>query len=192
MGRKINQAGNPKFFINQSDFRKWLEKNSDKKKELLVGFYKTGSGKKSITWPESVNEALCFGWIDGVRKSIDEESYSIRFTPRKPKSNWSAINIKKIEELTANGLMHPHGIAAYEQRKESRSKIYSYEKAAVKLSPEFEKKFKDHKKAWSFFQSQGAYYQKQATNWIMSAKQEATKLRRLQTLSYASEKGNRY
>ena len=97
----------PKFFENPRDFRKWLEKNYDKKKEVFVGFYKVGTGNKTITWPESVDEALCFGWIDGVRKSIDEKSYFIRFTPRKPTSTWSAINIGKIEELTKKGLMHP-------------------------------------------------------------------------------------
>lgn len=177
----------PKFFENPRDFRKWLEKNYDKKKEVFVGFYKIGTGKKTITWPESVDEALCFGWIDGVRKSIDEKSYFIRFTPRKPTSTWSAINIGKIEELTKKGLMHPAGIAAFAQRKEHKSKIYSYEKEPVKLSAEFEKKLKANKKAWVYFQKQGAYYQNRVTNWIMGAKQKATNLKRLQTVIDLSE-----
>src|SRR6187401_135455 len=106
----------PTFFANQSDFRKWLQKNHKKETELVVGFYKVGSGKPSITWPQSVDEALCFGWIDGVRTSIDNERYQIRFTPRKPTSIWSAVNIKKIETLTEQGLMQPAGIAIFEKR----------------------------------------------------------------------------
>src|SRR5688572_20646562 len=115
----------PIFFAKPSDFRKWLKKNFDKQHELFVGLYKNGSGKASITWPQSVDEALCFGWIDGVRKSNDKESYFIRFTPRKSKSTWGAVNIKKMEELTKKGLMHPACLAAFEQREESNSKIYS-------------------------------------------------------------------
>jgi uncharacterized protein YdeI (YjbR/CyaY-like superfamily) len=114
----------PIFFANQADFRKWLLANHLKVTELIVGFFKTSSSKPSMSWPESVDQALCFGWIDGVRKSIDEESYQIRFTPRKTSSIWSAINIKKAEALTAKGLMYPAGIAAFEKRKEHRSKIY--------------------------------------------------------------------
>src|SRR5437868_3468723 len=112
----------PIFFAKQSDLRKWFEKNHDKEKELWIGFYKTNSGKPSITWPESVDQALCFGWIDGVRKSLGEDSYVIRFTPRKPKSIWSAINIKKVEELTKLGLMHPAGIDAFNKRDEKKSR----------------------------------------------------------------------
>lgn len=188
----MSAAVTPLFFAKPSAFRKWLERNHLKKKELLVGFYKTASGKKSITWPESVDEALCFGWIDGVRKSIDEESYSIRFTPRKSKSNWSAINIKKIELLTSKGLMHAAGLAAFEHREEARSKIYCYEKEPVRLSPIFEKKFKANKIAWTFFKDQGTYYQNRATNWIMSAKQNATQLKRLHILIELCEAGKKY
>ncbi|MPZ17590.1 MAG: bacteriocin-protection protein [Luteitalea sp.] len=117
----------PRFFRRQSDFRRWLEANHEKARELWVGYYKTGSGKPSLTWPQSVDEALCFGWIDAVRKSIDEVSYTIRFTPRKPASVWSAINIKRAEELGGQGLMQPAGLRAFEARKENRSGIYSYE-----------------------------------------------------------------
>ncbi|MBD0331135.1 MAG: bacteriocin-protection protein, partial [Chitinophagaceae bacterium] len=144
----------PKFFPTPSDFRKWLEKNHDKKKELLVGFHKVSTGKPSITWPQSVDQALCFGWIDGIRKSIDKDSYCIRFTPRNPKSNWSAVNIKKVAELTQKGLMHPAGIAAFEKREESRSAIYGYENEPIKLATKYEKQFKANKKAWRFYEAQ--------------------------------------
>jgi len=177
----------PTFFTTPTDFRKWLAKNHDKQTELYVGFYKTTSGKPSITWPQSVNEALCFGWIDGMRKSIDAESYFIRFTPRKPGSIWSAINIKKIEELTAAGLMNLAGLEAYSKRAEKRSKIYSYEKEPVALSKAYEKKFKANKKAWKFFQSQPAWYKKVSIHRIMTAKQEATQLSRLEKLIQDSE-----
>lgn len=171
----------------QSAFRKWLEKNHDKEKELLVGFYKVTSGKQSITWPESVDEAICFGWIDGVRKSIDEESYSVRFTPRKPTSIWSAINIRKVEELTQKELMHPAGLAAFTKRKENKSRIYSYEKEAENLSEEFLKKFKANKKAWNYFKSMAPSYQRTAIHLVMNAKQEITKMKRLDELINDSE-----
>lgn len=181
----------PTFFKTPSDFRKWLEKNHLKEKELLVGFYKVGSGKPSITWPQSVDEALCFGWIDGIRKTIDDESYTIRFTPRKPKSIWSAINIKKIAELKEKGLMKPAGIAAFEKREEKRSEIYSYEKAPAKLSAEFEKKFKANKKAYSFFLSLPPSMQRASLHWVMSAKQEKTRISRMESLIRDSEAGKK-
>lgn len=177
----------PTFFAKQSDFRKWLEKHHAKKTELYVGFYKVSSGKESITWPQSVDEALCFGWIDGVRKNIDKDSYYIRFTPRKPGSIWSAINIKKIEDLTKAGLIKPAGLEAFSKRAESRSKIYSYEKDPVALNKAYEKTFKANKKAWKFFQSQPAWYKKVSIHRVMSAKQEATQLSRLNQLIKDSE-----
>lgn len=172
----------PTFFSNSNDFRKWFEKNHERAKELLVGFYKVTSGRKSITWPESVDEAICFGWIDGVRKSIDSESYCIRFTPRKPGSIWSAINIKKVEELTKKGLMYPAGNMAFSKRQEKKSAIYSYEKEPETLAPGFSKKFKANKDAWAFFQTMPPSYQRSCVHWIMTAKQEATKLKRLEEL----------
>ncbi len=175
----------PKFFSKPADFRKWLEKNHDKKKELLVGFWKVHTGKPSMTWSASVDEALCFGWIDGVRKSIDEKSYTIRFSPRKPDSNWSGINIKKIDELTKKGLMHSAGVAAFEKRDEMKSRIYAYEMEMMKLDRSYEKKFKTNKKAWDWFQLQGNYYKKIMVKWIMTAKQEATRESRLKKLSEA-------
>ncbi len=162
--------------------RKWFEKNHKKEKELLVGFYKVSSGKSLITWSQSVDEALCFGWIDGIRRSVDEESYSIRFTTRKPKSNWSAINIKKTEELIKLGLMKPEGLAAYGFRKEEKSKMYSYEKPSLVLDKSYGKIFKSNRAAWKFFQSMAPSYQKTTARWIMSAKQEQTRLKRLEEL----------
>jgi uncharacterized protein YdeI (YjbR/CyaY-like superfamily) len=172
----------PRFFKTSQAFRNWLEKNHDKAKEIYVGFYKKGSDKSCITWSEAVDGALCFGWIDGIRKSIDEISYTNRFTPRKPNSNWSAINIKKIEELTEKGLMHSAGIAAFQKRKEERSAIYSYESKTAELPEQFQKKFKKDKKAWTYFHSRSNYYKKRITHWIMSAKTEETKMRRLEKL----------
>jgi len=172
----------PIFFPKQSDFRKWLEKNHEKEKELLVGFYKKDSGRPSITWPESVDEALCFGWIDGIRRSIDEISYSIRFTPRNPKSNWSAINIKKVENLSKLGLMKPAGIAAFEKLDQNKSKIYSFEQRDIKFDKKFETIFKQNRTAWKYFSSQVPSYQKLVIRWVMSAKQEVTRLRRLNIL----------
>ncbi|HWY34575.1 MAG TPA: YdeI/OmpD-associated family protein [Nitrosopumilaceae archaeon] len=181
----------PTFFTKQSELRKWFEKNHKKEKELLVGFYKVTSGKPSITWPQSVNEALCVGWIDGIRKSVNKESYSIRFTPRKSDSIWSSVNIKKMEELISQGLMKPAGLISFEKRKEHKSRIYSYEKESVNLSINLEKKFKANKKAWKFFQSMAPSYQKTVIHWIMSAKRDTTKISRLETLMSGSENGQR-
>ena len=179
------------FFQTQLDFRNWLEKNHQNEKELLVGFYKVGTKKPSMTWSESVDQALCFGWIDGVRKSIDEESYSIRFTPRKPTSIWSAINIKKVKELTKAGLMTAEGLKAFKLRKEEKSAIYSHEKELAMLDPDFEKQFKANKKAWEFFTQQAPSYRKVMLHWITSAKQEKTRLSRLEKTIRESELGKR-
>ena len=172
----------PTFFPTPADFRRWLAKHHATATELLVGFYKVGSGKASITWPESVDQALCFGWIDGLRKRIDDESYTIRFTPRKPTSTWSAVNIKRVEELIQLGLMTPAGLKAFEARKANRSGIYSYEQRTAELPPEYEKGLKANRAAWTFFQAQPASYRKAAMWWIVSAKQEATRLKRLAQL----------
>ncbi|MES2567952.1 MAG: YdeI/OmpD-associated family protein [Bacteroidota bacterium] len=177
----------PTFFSSPSEFRKWLQKNHKKETELLVGFYKVSSGKPSITWPQSVDEALCFGWIDGVRKNINEESYSIRFTPRRSTSIWSTINIKKVEELTKAGLMMAEGLKAFSLRTENKSNIYSYEKEAVSLEPGYEKLFKKNKVAWEFFSSQAPSYKKQMIHRIMGAKQEKTRLSRLEKIIKESE-----
>jgi uncharacterized protein YdeI (YjbR/CyaY-like superfamily) len=176
-------APKPTFFPTPADFRTWLEAHHDKLREQLVGFHKKDSGKPSITWPESVQVALCFGWIDGVRKSIDEASYTIRFTPRKPTSNWSAINIKFVQELTKKGLMHPAGLKAFAARSPKKSGIYSYEqRKSAQFTPEEEKQFRGNKTAWEFFRTQAPWYQRVTTYWVISAKKEETKLKRLSEL----------
>lgn len=181
----------PKFFKTQADLRKWFEKNHEKLAEQWIGFYKKGSGEPSITWPESVDEALCFGWIDGIRRSIDDKSYKIRFTPRKKKSIWSAVNIKRANELNELGLMLPPGIAAFERREEDLSRKYAYEQESVALGDEFLERFKLNAAAWKFFMSQAPYYQKVATHWVTSAKQAATRERRMATLIDDSSNGLR-
>jgi uncharacterized protein YdeI (YjbR/CyaY-like superfamily) len=173
----------PQFFPTLTAWRAWLEAHHAERQELWVGFYKRDSGRPSITWPEAVDGALCFGWIDGVRKSIDEVSYKIRFTPRKPRSVWSAINIKRVGELRELRQMHPAGLAAFEKRDSERSAIYSYEqRKTAKLTAEYEKKFRANTAAWKFFQSQPSWYQRTSTYWVISAKKEATRLSRLDRL----------
>lgn len=179
---------NPIFFENQNKFRAWLQKNYNKKTELHVGFYKVSSSKPSMTWSQSVDQALCFGWIDGVKHSIDAESYQIRFTPRKKSSIWSAVNIKKVESLTAQGLMHEAGLESFRHRKDENSKVYAFEKEEIKFSPDFEKRFRANKIAWNYFQSLASSYRKPSSNWVMSAKQESTRLKRLEELITDSEK----
>jgi uncharacterized protein YdeI (YjbR/CyaY-like superfamily) len=177
----------PIFFANTAEFRKWLEENHQTEPEIIVGYYKVGTKKPSMTWSDSVDEALCFGWIDGIRRTIDNESYCIRFTPRNPKSNWSAVNIKKMEEQIRKGRMTSVGLAAFEKRSESRSEIYSYENRPEKLSPELEARFRENTAAWDFFTAQAPSYQKTIIYWVMSAKQESTRISRLNKLMEASE-----
>jgi uncharacterized protein YdeI (YjbR/CyaY-like superfamily) len=179
---------NPVFFQNQNEFREWLEKNHKIESEIIVGFYKVGTGKPTMTWSQSVDQAICFGWIDGIRRSIDNERYSIRFTPRKLTSNWSNVNIKKVDELKKKGLMKKPGLKVYNNRKDSKSGVYSFEKEITKLDDNFERIFKVNKIAWDFFVKQAPSYQKTRSHWIMSAKQETTKISRLNKLIIASEK----
>jgi uncharacterized protein YdeI (YjbR/CyaY-like superfamily) len=179
------------FFSNQREFRDWLMKNHRIETEIIVGFYKVGSGKPSMTWPESVDQALCFGWIDGIRKSIDNESYCIRFTPRKPLSHWSAVNIKKAEELIRKGLMEPAGLALYKNRKADNSGKYSYENKPARLPARYEKRFKENKEAWSFFKSQAPSYRKSVFYWILSAKRQTTQISRLEKVIKVSERQKR-
>jgi uncharacterized protein YdeI (YjbR/CyaY-like superfamily) len=179
----------PVFFPTQTNFRKWLSKNHDSLDELWVGYYKKDTGIPSITWPQSVDEALCFGWIDGIRKSVDEKRYMIRFTPRRPKSIWSAININRVKELKKLDLMMPSGLAAFEKKEEGRSEIYSFERKAVKLDKTYETIFKKNRKAWAFFISTPPSYQKPAMWRVMSAKQEETRLKRLSALIKDSAEG---
>jgi uncharacterized protein YdeI (YjbR/CyaY-like superfamily) len=179
----IMRGVNPRFFATPDEFRAWLAANHDSESELLVGYYKRASGRPSITWAESVDEALCFGWIDGVRRTIDDESYSIRFTPRRPRSTWSAANIKRVGELAAEGRMTPAGLAAFERRSGDRSGIYSYEQRHhAELEPEQEQRFRADAAAWAWFERQAPSYRRQALYWVVSAKRPETRERRLNVL----------
>lgn len=177
------------FFPTQLHFRKWLQKNYNKQSELIVGYYKVDSGRPSMTWSESVDQALCFGWIDGVRRAVDDVSYCIRFTPRKPTSIWSTVNLKKIAELKKQGLMHEAGLAIFNNRKKENDQVYGYEQEEKKMPKEYEKLFKANKKAWEFFQALAPSYKKTSLHWVMSAKQEATQMKRLQLLIADSTAG---
>ena len=182
----------PTFFATPARFRSWLAKHHKTAGELLVGFYKKGSGKASITWPESVDQALCVGWIDGVRRRVDNEAYTIRFTPRRKGSVWSAVNIKRVPELIEAGLMRPAGLAAFERRDEKKSAIYAYEqRKTATFDPAYEKQFRAHQKAWAFFAAQPPWYQRQVRHYVMSAKNEATRLRRLQAIIARGTTGTR-
>ncbi len=180
----------PKFFPTPADFRAWLEQNHDKEKELWVGFYNFKSGKLSITWPEAVDQALCFGWIDGLRKKVDDISYTNRFTPRKPDSNWSEVNTNRVQELTRLGLMQPAGLKAFERRSADQS--YSDElRTTAALSETDEARFRANPQAWDFFQKQPNSYHKAAIWWVISAKQEKTRTSRLTQLIGDSATGKR-
>lgn len=181
----------PIYFSTQVELRRWLTRNHDKARELLVEFHKKGSGKPSITWPESVDVALCFGWIDGVRKSLGPESYTIRFTPRRAKSIWSAVNVKRIQDLIALGLVHPAGLKAFQERDPKRAGLYSFEKETVEFDPALEEKFTANEAAWAFFQAQPPWYRRVACHWVMSAKRDETRVRRLETLIADSAEGRR-
>lgn len=181
----------PAFFKSPDEFRRWLEQNHATAEEILVGFHKKGSAKKSITYAEALDEALCFGWIDGVRRSFDESSYTIRFTPRKPKSIWSLVNVRHVERLMKEGRMHAAGLAAFGRRDPKRTGIYAFENAPRELSRDYEKEFRRHKGAWEFFQTYPPYLKKQVSYWVMSAKKEETRSRRLQRLIESSAKGER-
>jgi uncharacterized protein YdeI (YjbR/CyaY-like superfamily) len=172
----------PIFFKSTAEFRKWLDKNHLKKTEVLVGFYKLGTGRSSMNWSDSVDQALCFGWIDGVRRSVDTESYCQRFTPRKQGSIWSAINIKKMTDLIERGLVKPAGKKAFDLRKESRMNVYAHEKEIIEFDVKQQKLFRKNKIAWDFFIKQPPGYKKNMTHWVSSAKKEETQLSRLEKL----------
>jgi uncharacterized protein YdeI (YjbR/CyaY-like superfamily) len=181
----------PTFFKSGADFRAWLERQHRAETELLLGFYKKGSSKKGITYQDALDEALAFGWIDGVRRALDADCYTIRFTPRKPRSIWSAVNIRRVGELTAAGRMADAGDAAFAKRDEKRSAIYSYESAGAELDAESTKKFKADKKAWAFYRAQAPWYQRTSTYWVVSAKRPETRARRLAILIQCSRDGER-
>ncbi len=179
------------FFSSRAKLRSWFRKNHAGANELWVGFFKKGSGKPSITWPEAVDEALCVGWIDGIRKSLDENRYVNRFTPRKPSSTWSAINIARVRALEVEGRMHPAGRKAFDARKENRSGIYSYEQRQARLPTLYERRLRKNPPAWRFFHAQPPSYRKAACWWVVSAKKEETRAKRLGRLIELSARGRR-
>ena len=187
---KTAPAQKATFFATPAQFRKWLERHHTSQKELLVGFYKRDSGKPSLTWPESVDEALCFGWIDGVRRSLGSDAYTIRFTPRKPTSIWSAINVDKVAELTKNGKMREAGLRAFAARTAAKTGVYSFERnEAAKLTASQEKTLRANRKAAAFFDAQPPWYRRTAVHWVISAKREETRERRLAQLIADSAAG---
>jgi uncharacterized protein YdeI (YjbR/CyaY-like superfamily) len=182
----------PRFFASPDEFRAWLETNHATESEALVGFCKKHAGRRSMTWTESVREALCFGWIDGLTRRIDDDSYCIRFTPRRPRSNWSAVNVRHVEELLRAGHMRPTGIAAFEARAPEKTGVYTYEnRHAAKLGPEQEEQFRAKARAWEFFQAQPTGYRQMAIFWVLGAKREETRARRFAKLIDDSAHGRR-
>jgi uncharacterized protein YdeI (YjbR/CyaY-like superfamily) len=183
-------AAQPTFFATPEEFRAWLAEHHEAETELVVGFYKKASGRPSMTWPQSVDQALCFGWIDGVRRRVDDTSYCIRFTPRKPRSTWSAVNVKRMKELVEAGLVAPAGMAAFQRRGDDNTAIYSYEQRhAARLAPDQEQRFKANARAWAFFAAQAPSYRRTATHWVTSAKRPETRERRLAQLIEDSQAG---
>ena len=179
----------PIYFESADELRLWFEENHKTKKELIAGFFRKSTGRKSITWSESVDEALCFGWIDGRINPIDDERYTRRFTPRKPNSIWSNVNVKKVEKLIKSGRMQPEGLIAFEKRETHKSGIYHFENPPATLEPKLEETFKSNRDAWNFFQKQAPSYQKLMLHWITSGKKEETQVRRMNKLISASEAG---
>jgi uncharacterized protein YdeI (YjbR/CyaY-like superfamily) len=181
----------PVFFDSPAAFRRWLEAHSATETELWAGYYKRATGRPSMTWPESVDQALCYGWIDGLRRSLGEDAYTIRFTPRKRGSNWSAVNIARVGELAALGLMMPAGLAAFAARDDERSRVYSYEREKAALEPEQEGRLRADPDAWRFWEAQQPSYRRVAAWWVVSAKRPETRERRLQQLIAESAAGRR-
>lgn len=179
------------YFESPAAFRRWLTRHHARAAELWVGYWKKGTDHPSLTWPESVDEALCFGWIDGIRRSVDAERYTIRFTPRRAGSAWSAVNVRRVAALTAEGRMKPAGLKAFEARTEDRSGLYSFEQRGSELPEPYAGLFRRHKAAWAFYQAQPPFYRKAANWWVVSAKLEATRRKRLHTLIADSANGLR-
>lgn len=181
----------PRFFASAAGFRDWLEKHHASASELWVGYHRKESGRPSMTWPESVDEALCFGWIDGIRKRVNDTSYTIRFTPRRATSIWSAVNIARVKELRARGAMRRAGLKAFAARRENKSGVYSYEQRPGKLPAPYARRLRGQRKAWSYFNAQTRAYRRAATWWVISAKKGDTRLRRLEQLAQFSALGQR-
>ena len=177
----------PVFFKSSNELHKWFQRNHYKASDLWIGFYTVKSEKGAATYKEALDEALCFGWIDGIRKNVDKGSYTIRFTPRKKRSIWSNVNTKRMNELIKEGRVQASGMEAFKERIEEKTGVYSFEQNSHKLSSAFEKKFRSNKKAWKFFTSKAPWYQRTCIHWVMGAKQEATRLKRMETLINDSE-----
>lgn len=190
-GKAARRAPKPIFFRSPAHLREWFAENAATATELWVGYHRVASGRPSLTWPESVDEALCVGWIDGIRKRVDERRYTIRFTPRNPRSAWSAVNIRKIETLSREGRMQPAGLEAFKARLESRSRVYSYEQPSADLPQPYSRMFREDEAAWAFYQAQPPSYRKVTARWVVSAKKEETRLRRLEQLMADSRHGRR-
>jgi uncharacterized protein YdeI (YjbR/CyaY-like superfamily) len=181
----------PRFFRSAEEFGKWLERQHGDSSELLVGFYNRKSGRGGLTYGEALNHALCFGWIDGIRKNSGEDSYTIRFTPRRPGSAWSEVNIRHVERLIEQGLMHESGLGAFGQRDPEKTKRYSYEERSRGLDEACEATFRSNAEAWAFFEDQPPGYRRTVSWWVMSAKREETRQKRLATLIDESRTGRR-
>jgi uncharacterized protein YdeI (YjbR/CyaY-like superfamily) len=191
MPRAARPKARPTFFETPADLAVWFAQHHASAEEILVGFYRKESGRPSVTWPESVDEALCVGWIDGVRRRHDHRAYTIRFTPRRPGSVWSAINMRKARALIETGRMRPEGLKAFEARRENRSGIYAYEQRPQQLVEPYAGRFRKHRAAWAFFEAQPPSYRQRLTWWVISAKQEETRATRLERLIAASAKKKR-
>jgi uncharacterized protein YdeI (YjbR/CyaY-like superfamily) len=184
-------SGSAVYFESAAAFRQWLEAHHETADELVVGFYKAHTGRPTLTWPESVDEALCFGWIDGIRRRVDDERYTIRFTPRRRRSIWSRVNIRRVGVLTTEGRMRPAGLRAFTERMQERSGLYSFEQQSVAWPAAELKRFKANRAAWRFFEAQPPGYRRVATHWVMSARKPETRARRLDTLIEDSAAGLR-
>lgn len=181
----------PRAFRRPALFRAWLSRNHSKATELAVRCFKAGASEQGMTYRQALDEALCYGWIDGVRHRIDDVSFRVRFTPRKPKSIWSQVNLARVEELIAEGRMAAPGLAAFRSRDQARTGLYSFERETMTLAPAFAREFREHKKAWSYFQTQPPWYRRTSVFWVMSAKREETRARRLRSLIACSAEGKR-
>jgi uncharacterized protein YdeI (YjbR/CyaY-like superfamily) len=178
-----------RFFASPEEWRAWLEEHHDREPEVLVGYWKRGTGRPSLTWAESVDEALCFGWIDGVRRRVDDERYCIRFTPRRPRSRWSEVNVARVAELERGGRMRPAGRAAFAARTEEGTYSYERQQREAALDPERERRLRADEAAWAYFSAQPPSYRRAVIHWVTSARREETRDRRLAQLVECSAQG---
>jgi uncharacterized protein YdeI (YjbR/CyaY-like superfamily) len=187
--RRDAGVSEPIFFASPEEFYVWLEEHHETEDEVYVGYYKTHTGRRGMSWSEAVDQALCFGWIDGRANSIDEDRYMQRFTPRRPGSNWSKVNVAKVERLTEAGLMRPAGLAAFERRQDDKTGVYSFERENAVLPPEYEERLRADEAAAAYFDAKAPWYRRTAVHWVMSAKREETRERRLTQLIEDSAAG---